>query len=120
MAPSSSLVQDACFSSIKPGFKSRWGHIKNMDKKDYLDISRASDIKNSGDRKLYRIFEMIPGVLSLGTLFGVLILSWLFPSYVAIFIICFCFYYLYHLLQLDLFLVPYQLLLHQYLSYLGY
>ena len=58
-----------------------------MDKKDYLDISKASDLKNKKDRIIYRFFEMIPGLLSLGTLFGVLIFSWLFPAQVAIFII---------------------------------
>jgi len=73
-----------------------------MDKKDYLDISKASDIKNSGDRRLYRFFETIPAILSLGTLFGVLIFSWLFPSYVAIFIICFCFYYLFRIFYFSL------------------
>jgi hypothetical protein len=68
-----------------------------MDKSQYLDISKASDIKNRGDRALYRFFEMIPAILSLGTLFGVLIFSWLLPSWVAIFIICFCFYYLFRI-----------------------
>ncbi|MCX6718719.1 MAG: glycosyltransferase family 2 protein [Candidatus Staskawiczbacteria bacterium] len=68
-----------------------------MDKKDYLDISKASDLKNSKERRLYRFFEIIPAFLSLGTLFGVLIFSWMLPSYVAIFIICFCFYYLFRI-----------------------
>jgi len=68
-----------------------------MEKKDYLDISKASDIKNPWDRRLYRFFEMIPGIISLGTLFGVLVFSWLLPSWVAIFIICFCFYYLFRI-----------------------
>ena len=45
---------------------------------------------------------MIPATLSLGTLFGVLIFSWLFPSVVAIFIICFCFYYLFRILYFSL------------------
>jgi len=73
-----------------------------MDKKDYLDISKAPDIKNKKDRILYRFFEIIPAVLSLGTLFGVLVFSWLFPSDVAIFIICFCFYYLFRILYFSL------------------
>ncbi len=73
-----------------------------MDKKDYLDISRASDIKNSRDRKLYRFFEMIPGFISLGTLLGVFIFSWLLPSWVAIFVICFCFYYLFRVFYFSL------------------
>jgi len=73
-----------------------------MEKKEYLDISKASDIKNKKDRRLYRFFEMIPGLISLGTLFGVLIFSWLFPSIVAIFIICFCFYYLFKVFYFSL------------------
>ena len=73
-----------------------------MEKKDYLDISKASDLKNSKDRRLYRFFEIIPGTLSLGTLFGVLIFSWLFPSAVSIFVICFCFYYLFRVFYFSL------------------
>lgn len=68
-----------------------------MDKKDYLDISKASDIKNRKDRLLYRLFEMIPGIMSLGTLLGVFVFSWILPSWVAIFIIIFCFYYLFRI-----------------------
>ena len=45
---------------------------------------------------------MIPATLSLGTLFCVLIFSWLFPSVVAIFIICFCFYYLFRIIYFSL------------------
>ena len=73
-----------------------------MDKKDYLDISKASDIKNPKDRRLYRFFEMIPAILSLGTLFGVFVFSWMVPSWVAIFIICFCFYYLFRIFYFSL------------------
>lgn len=65
-----------------------------MEKKDYLDISRASDIKVKKGRLLYRFLEMLPGILSLGTLLGVLVLSWLLPSFVAIFMIGFSFFYL--------------------------
>ena len=73
-----------------------------MDKKDYLDISRASDIKSPGGRFIYRVFEIIPGFLSLFTLFGVFFFSWLFPSWVAIFIIIFCFYYLFRIFYFSL------------------
>ena len=79
-----------------------------MEKKDYLDISKASDLKDRKDRYIYRFFEMIPGLLSLGTLFGVFIFSWLFPAQVSIFIICFCFYYLFKILYFSL---------HQVVSY---
>jgi len=73
-----------------------------MEKAEYLDISKASDIKNPKDVALYRLFEMIPGFVSLGTLLGVLVLSWLVPSWVAVFIICFCFYYLFRILYFSL------------------
>jgi len=73
-----------------------------MEKKDYIEISKASDIKNRKDRNLYRFFEMIPGIASLGTLLGVFVFSWLFPSAVAIFIICFCFYYLFRVFYFSL------------------
>jgi len=73
-----------------------------MDKKDYLDISKAGDLKNRGERRLYRFFEIIPGAVSLGTLLGVFIFSWMFPSGVAVFIICFCFYYLFRVFYFSL------------------
>ena len=73
-----------------------------MDKKDYLDISKASDLKNPKERRVYRIFETLPGILSLGTIFLVFLLSWLLPSWAAIFIICFCFYYLFRIIYFSL------------------
>ncbi len=73
-----------------------------MDKKDYLDISKASDIQDLKERRLYRFFETLPGLISLGTLLGVLVLSWLFPVQVAIFIISFCFYYLFRIIYFSI------------------
>ena len=73
-----------------------------MEKKDYLDISKASDLKIRKERMLYRFFETLPGIMSLGTLFLVFILSWLLPSWAAIFIICFCFYYLFRIIYFSL------------------
>ena len=73
-----------------------------MQKSDYLEISCAGDVKNKKDRTIYRFFEMIPGMLSLGTLIGVFIFSWVFPAWVAIFIICFCFYYLFRIFYFSL------------------
>ena len=40
--------------------------------------------------------------MSLGTLLGVFVFSWLVPSWVAIFIIVFCFYYLFRILYFSL------------------
>ncbi len=73
-----------------------------MDKSDYLNISSAKDVKNPWQRRLYRLFEIIPGALSLGTLIGVFVFSWLWPAYVAIFVICFSFYYLFRILYFSL------------------
>jgi len=73
-----------------------------MEKKDYLDISKASDIKNPKDRRIYRLLEMLPAVMSLSTLLGVFVFSWLFPAYVSVFIICFCFYYLFRIFYFSL------------------
>ena len=73
-----------------------------MEKIDYLDIAKASDIKNYKDRFIYRIFEVIPGLFSLITIFGVFIFSYFFPSLVAVFIICFCFYYLFRIFYFSL------------------
>ena len=73
-----------------------------MEKKHYLDISKASDLKIRKERMLYRFFETLPGIMSLGTLFLVFILSWLLPSWAAIFIICFCFYYLFRIIYFSL------------------
>ena len=61
---------------------------------DYLNLSRAQDLKNSNERILYRFFEILPGALSLGTLGTAFILAWLAPVVIAIFIIAFVFYWL--------------------------
>ena len=73
-----------------------------MEKKEYLEISKASDIKNRKQRRLYRLFETLPGIISLGTLAGVFVFSWILPSWVGIFIICFCFYYLFSIFYFSL------------------
>jgi cellulose synthase/poly-beta-1,6-N-acetylglucosamine synthase-like glycosyltransferase len=79
-----------------------------MEKKDYLNISKASDLKNFKDRAIYRFFEILPGAVSLGTLVGVLVFSWLIPAWISIFIICFCFYYFFRVFYFSL---------HQIISY---
>jgi hypothetical protein len=73
-----------------------------MDKKDYLDISNARDIKDKRQRRIYRFLEMLPGIISFGTLIGVLVFSWLIPAWVAIFMIAFCFYYLFRIFYFSL------------------
>ncbi|MDO8486435.1 MAG: glycosyltransferase family 2 protein [Candidatus Staskawiczbacteria bacterium] len=73
-----------------------------MNEINYLDISKASDIQDLKERRLYRLFETLPGLISLGTLLGVLVLSWLFPAQISIFIICFCFYYLFRIVYFSI------------------
>ncbi|MFH1714286.1 MAG: glycosyltransferase family 2 protein [Candidatus Nealsonbacteria bacterium] len=60
-------------------------------KKSYLDIFRASDLQNKRERVIYRLFEVLPGFLSWGTLILAVTLSWLAPATAAIFIIVFDF-----------------------------
>src|SRR5579872_4024644 len=66
--------------------------------KDYLNIAKGSDLVGKRCRLLYRLLEILPGAVSLATLFGVVVFSWLIPQWVAIFIICFSFYYLLRIL----------------------
>jgi hypothetical protein len=68
---------------------------------DYLNLVRAEDLKNSKERILYRFFEILPGILSWGTLGVALILSWLAPIAVAIFIIAFDVYWLFRIIYLS-------------------
>jgi len=67
----------------------------------YLRISKASDLKSSKDRALFRFFEILPGVLSLGTLGAAFILSWLAPVAIAIFIIAFALFWLFRVSYLS-------------------
>jgi hypothetical protein len=68
-------------------------NLKNKEKY-YLDIGRATDLKDSRERKIYRFFEMVPGFLVWLTLIGMFIASWLWPTYTSFFIIGFCTYWL--------------------------
>jgi len=79
-----------------------------MNKTEYINISKASDIQNPKERRLYRFFEIIPGAISLLTLLGVVIFSWIVPFWVAIFVICFCFFYFFRILYFSI---------HQLVSY---
>ncbi len=58
----------------------------------YLHIGSAADLSGA-DRRLYRFFEMLPGLLSWGTLLGVVLASWLVPVWAAVFIIIFDLYW---------------------------
>lgn len=60
---------------------------------DYLHIGRASDIDLKSDRRFYRLFEIVPGLISWLTLVLIPLLSFFIPVYVAIFIIVFDIYW---------------------------
>jgi cellulose synthase/poly-beta-1,6-N-acetylglucosamine synthase-like glycosyltransferase len=62
-------------------------------KYNYLYIGRAGDLEGK-DRKIYRIFETVPGILTWATLIGVVLGSWLIPVYTAFFVIAFDIYWL--------------------------
>lgn len=59
----------------------------------YLNVGRASDLENPGERRIYRFFEILPGFLSWLTLLLVFALSFLAPAVIAVFIIIFDVYW---------------------------
>ena len=65
-----------------------------MTDKDYLEIGKALDIEDKKERRIFRFLEILPGALSLTTLISVVFLSWVRPSWVAVFIISFCLFWL--------------------------
>ena len=70
-------------------------------KKDYLNLSRNQDLKNPKERTLYRCLEILPGFISWMTIVLALVLSWLAPVAVAIFIIVFDFFWLFRISYLS-------------------
>lgn len=61
--------------------------------KPYLKIGRASELRGK-DRIVYRLFEILPGFLSWGTIIGMVFFSWWRPVWAALFIIVFDVYWL--------------------------
>lgn len=62
-------------------------------KKEYLQIGFANDLSDKKDRFLFRFLEIMPGLLSWGTLILLIFLSWKRPVWVAFFIIAFDIYW---------------------------
>ncbi len=60
---------------------------------DYLKVSKATDLQGR-DRRIYRLLEMLPGVLSWGTIIGLIVLSATAPVGTAVFVILFDVYWL--------------------------
>ncbi|PIT93962.1 hypothetical protein COU00_01510 [Candidatus Falkowbacteria bacterium CG10_big_fil_rev_8_21_14_0_10_43_11] len=71
---------------------------------NYLKVAQASDLQNR-DRFLYRALEILPAILSLGTLLVLIIFSYLKPVWVAYFIIIFDVYWLLLVFFLSLHLI---------------
>lgn len=62
--------------------------------KYYLNIGRASDLRNTKERAVYRFLEILPGALVWLTLIVMIFFSWFLPVWAALFIIAFCVYWL--------------------------
>lgn len=62
--------------------------------KYYINAGRAADLKDRRERMIYRAFEILPGALVWITLIGMVLFSWLLPTFAAFFIIIFCTYWL--------------------------
>src|SRR3990167_7753159 len=58
----------------------------------YLKVGRSSELAGS-DRFFYRMFELVPGALSWGTILFIFILSWFRPAWAAYFVILFDLYW---------------------------
>ena len=68
----------------------------------YLHIGKASDIQAPGERKIYRFLEIMPGLVTWLTLILVVVLSFLTPFFMALFIIAFDIYWLIKTVYLSL------------------
>lgn len=59
----------------------------------YIHVGSAAELSGA-DQRLYRFFELVPGLLSWATLIGIVLMSWLIPVWAAVFIIVFDLYWL--------------------------
>jgi cellulose synthase/poly-beta-1,6-N-acetylglucosamine synthase-like glycosyltransferase len=71
---------------------------------NYLHIGKAKDLKFNKDRIIYRFLEVLPGLSSWLTLLLIIVLSFLKPFFMAIFIIAFDIYWLIKTIYLSLYL----------------
>lgn len=70
-------------------------------KNPYIHVGSARDLEGR-DRVIYRLLEMLPGVLSIGTLVFFIYLAFVAPRYAAYFTIAFSIYWLLKTLYLSL------------------
>ena len=86
------MVRTTAFQAVNRGSIPR-SATSFMEKKEYIKIGNATDIADPKDRRIYRALEILPGILSWGTLAGVVLLSWASPIGAAFFIIAFDIYW---------------------------
>ncbi|TAK56843.1 glycosyltransferase family 2 protein [Patescibacteria group bacterium] len=67
----------------------------------YFSVGRATDLSGF-DRILYRLFEILPGFLSLGTIVLTIVLSYYTPRFAALFIIIFDLYWFFKTIYLSM------------------
>jgi hypothetical protein len=65
---------------------------------EYTRYSRASLIEDKKNRRTYRLLEIFPGAFSWFTLIAVIVLSWLKPVWMAVFVIAFVTYFFFRTL----------------------
>ncbi|MBU4142631.1 glycosyltransferase family 2 protein [Patescibacteria group bacterium] len=75
-----------------------------MEKSEYIKIGNAADVVDAKERRIYRLFEILPGLLSWGTLLSVVFLSWAAPVFIAFFIIAFDIYWFLKTIFLSMYL----------------
>ncbi|PKM91127.1 hypothetical protein CVU82_03680 [Candidatus Falkowbacteria bacterium HGW-Falkowbacteria-1] len=71
---------------------------------DYLKVAKATELFGR-DRRIYRFLEMLPGILSIGSLLVLIILSFIKPVWVAYFLIAFNVYWLLLVVFLGIYLI---------------
>ena len=70
----------------------------------YLKVGRAADFRDKKERKIFRALEIFPGAFSCFTLITIILLSWLKPVWMAIFIIAFAIYWLFRTIYFSFYL----------------
>jgi len=73
------------------------------DRKNYIEVSKASDLKEKKERIIYRFFEILPGFFSWTILISSIVLSYFKPVIVGIFIIAFDFYWFLKVVALSIY-----------------
>ncbi len=71
---------------------------------NYLKVAKATELSGR-DKKIYRLLEMLPGFLSVGTLLILIIFSYFQPVWVAYFLIAFNVYYFLLVIFLAIYLI---------------